>query len=523
METACIILGKTGDIFSGLPIVRALNAILVTSAQYAPVVAAIPGFQVDVYQGHWQDLSGAYQWAKRRFPKVLIAQAHGREFPIAHTAPSWQYDQWARAGMLESFGKLPLVIPRSGAHGKSDKPVILIASESESSPFPHKERLWQMVRGAFGSTHEIINLCAIKRDRITELLPLYDAADCLVTVDTAHLHLSAASEVPTVAIVTSKPQLWHGSAWSKRFLAHIRYHEFEQRAEELLRALRGAVEKRPAPRLIPCETHFRNAYNPSITDFNGKRLMTFRYHPDRDKWRTILAMWDGQTTQPIQVPKELQAYSWEDGRLFTHDGKLWISYVLSQYPSTPARCIVGYSQLVHEGHAWKVKEHFQPMYPGNDFGGTTKNWLFFSIGGKLHAITGSTPQQSVVELSGKRVVREYKTPMPPGWNYGEIRGGALVMKGDRALRFFHSKTGNGHKYYEFRYHIGKAEMELQPPFKTLYVDPTPVISGNEMWVPDCKHWKPNVVFPGGAVLEGDKVLLAVGWNDCRCAMMEVDV
>src|SRR5690606_14119794 len=108
METACIILGKNGDIFSGLLIVRALNAILVTSEQYAPVVAAIPGIQVDVYQGHWQDLSGAYQWAKRRFPKVLITQVHGRELPIAHTAPSWQYDQWARAGMLESFGKLPL-------------------------------------------------------------------------------------------------------------------------------------------------------------------------------------------------------------------------------------------------------------------------------------------------------------------------------------------------------------------------------------------------------------------------------
>jgi len=90
----------------------------------------------------------------------------------------------------------------------------------------------------------------IKLPHFFDFLPWYDAADALVSIDTSHLHLSAASNKPVVALVQDRPDRWHGSAWSQRFACYCRYHEFDERKDEMVESLRDAMANKPKPEMV---------------------------------------------------------------------------------------------------------------------------------------------------------------------------------------------------------------------------------------------------------------------------------
>jgi len=185
---------------------------------YSELLNSVDYVQVKKFEGSMQDLSGAIKLAKEDSRDVKVTQLHGKGFTFEHRHPSFQYDQWDRGGMLDKWDKLPLVIPR----GKSltpkvnEKPTIVFADHSQSSPFPHKEELAKLLIENFPS-HHVVRLSSIQAPHLFDLLALMDAADLVVTVETAHLHLSKACTKPVIALVTDKPSRWHGSAWSNRF------------------------------------------------------------------------------------------------------------------------------------------------------------------------------------------------------------------------------------------------------------------------------------------------------------------
>lgn len=520
MPTAYIALGKSGDVLSALPILynelkRTGKAqILIVAKQYASVVEGIDYVQPVIWDGDWQDFNGAYAWAKKQFSKVIPLSTYGKEITIQHKSPSWQLDQWLRSGIETPWDDLELVIPREAV--KERAKTILLADESESSPFPYKGDLFKTLKFSFPE-YRVERLSEIKLGNIKDFLPLLDAAACIVTIDTAFLHLSKATTTPVIALAYDGENRWRGSAWSKRFALCLRYSEYEARKDELVRMVGQAVNNSGVVLKLPIPTKQNHGYNLSITELGRENIITFRHHPEKGKWRTDMAIDDGRQVWPIQFPDELKSFSIEDGKMFWHGERLMLSYVTSAYPSTPARCAMGYGPLLQDEKGWKVAAHIQPKYSTNDLSALQKNWLFYSHNSKLYAVYGSEPQQTILELDGDRVVAEHKSTSPK-WAYGEIRGGAIAPHKNGLLRFFHSVSGDRLKYHAFRYHIGALLMEPKPPFKVIAISKYPIISGHEGWTPDCAHWKPNVVFPGGLILRGDEWSLGYGENDCACKL-----
>lgn len=251
-----IALGKVGDVLGTLPIIynwfvsNHEKPTVMISKEYAHVLDRVPYVTPLVYDGHWTDLQGAYRLAKQQFDQVVCLSTFGQDFAIQHRTSSFQLEAYERAGCLHLWDTLPLVVDRGklpdilAAHPKL-APTILLADHSQSSPFLQKQELYALLAESF-PTHGIIRLSDYRLPHIVDFLSWYDRADALVTIETAHLHLSAATKTPVFALAADKPTKWSGSAWSKRFAFFCRYSEFDGRKTELIETMRdvlGGVKK----------------------------------------------------------------------------------------------------------------------------------------------------------------------------------------------------------------------------------------------------------------------------------------
>ena len=541
MSQCHIMLGKIGDILSIAPVLRWKSdqtrkpVNLVVSKQYAEIVYGLDYIQADVVDFHWQDLERAMKYAKRKYDSVIIPQTYGKTVAIQHRTPSFQYDQWQRAGAMRQWDSLPLVIPRPSnaaalvEHHLGTRPSILFADSGESSQFEFSNQLGEALRKEFGDTHQIVRLSTIRLERFTDFVALYDAADVLVVTETAHLHLSKATKTPTFALITDTPQRWHGSAWSKQFGMAVRYSQYELREMEFLKAIRDQLKKRQPPRVDVVTTGKDHGYNPSIIEHGGKKLMSYRFHPNPKEWRTNLVI---SETSPshcdeyiIRFPDKYSDMSHEDGRFFTFNGKLHMSFTLAAFPgveNVTIPCATGYGELIRDDLGWRVDSVTFPKYGLNNFQGQEKNFCFFESGGKLHCIYQCSPEQIVLRLGEDGVVDEVFRTESPSWKYGEIRGGTQPLSiSNRWLRFFHSLNKNGKDRSAWTYHIGAMLMSPTAPFKIEKISSTPVMSGGERLTQGWKYWKPAVAIPYGAMENDEGWDVSVGLNDSECAIVRV--
>lgn len=177
--------------------------------------------------------------------KNVVITRNGIEYKT--TTESFQKDAWMLAGRFEDWKKqLPLVFDRRSAERErrlceglvKKKPIILVATDGVSAPFSYSALLWELVTRRFGSKFNVINISKIKAERIYDLLALYEKAHCLITIDSAPLHLAhAVKDLPVAALVRDRPSLWHGAAWRPNHIIHIRYSEFPVRCIEMLDAI----------------------------------------------------------------------------------------------------------------------------------------------------------------------------------------------------------------------------------------------------------------------------------------------
>jgi len=259
---------------------------LLVAKEYEHISERIPFIESHTWNGDWQNLSDAVSYAKRSFSNVIVPQIFGKDFPIEHRTPSFQLDQWLRAGYVDKWDKLPVTIDRPTnarsivKNHLNGRPVILYADHSQSSPFLQKDELYKLLIDNFGSSHTIKRLSEIRLPHPLDLLALFDAADCLVTVETMALHLSAASKIPTIALIADKPTRWKGSAWSKRLKLHCRYGDYFKRKLEIVSAIRKVINREKAIELSTIQTAHPFGYNPSIILHDGKLLTCYRHHPD---------------------------------------------------------------------------------------------------------------------------------------------------------------------------------------------------------------------------------------------------
>lgn len=393
-------LGKHGDVLSVLPVLQAeflktgKKPTLLISQEYAEVANECDFLDVKLFTGHWQDLAGAIRFAKTIGGKVWTPQTYGKDFPIERKHPSFQLDQWDRCGKLDEWGRLDLTLPRKAPNvnaninpdwvrhhfGNFDsRPFILFADYSESSPFPHKEELHTALQDNF-PRHQIVRLSSIRTSRLLDLLALYDAADLIVTIETMHLHLSAATTTPVIALATDTPSRWHGSAFHPRMALHVRYGDFANRLPHIIQVAKRCVDKVPGIQVETFTTSKPYGYNLSVLEHGNNLLTSYRYHPDPASWRTEMVLEVNGRTSRIVPPEKYLEHSIEDGRLFLFQDRPHISMTISRSRirgQSVDPCIAGYGELMERADGWHLAKWREPVYGKNDWTGQEKNWVFF--------------------------------------------------------------------------------------------------------------------------------------------------
>lgn len=218
-------LGRAGDILNILPILdRIGGGSILCRPEFAGIFERVSYAKMIPWTGHVDLVMLAAQ--KHR---AIVTQCFGDAAPLNRKADNFAVEEWIKAGVppREGFGTLNLdrrdesaetALVEKYIHGA--KPVILVNAAGMSSPYPHRPML-EASLAKWKNQCQILDLSSIRAESICDLLGLYDRAMCLVTVDTATLHLAAASKVPVCYI---KPRGWVASP-PKGQCVHEQYFE----------------------------------------------------------------------------------------------------------------------------------------------------------------------------------------------------------------------------------------------------------------------------------------------------------
>lgn len=269
MDKLFVQTSKLGDLCSILPIAHLATKFgkrvgIMTCPEYAPLLDGCSYVDKVVFDGKPREIEKAVEQAKKLCPAVHVTQINGPTAVVKKLAyeaagqkecvtDSFDREPWKLLGLLDEWGKHPLVfdqrapereaklLPEKWLRTPKGKrhPIILVAAESVSSPFPYRDLLLDCVlQSRRMDKYTVINLADIKGERFYDLLGLYEIAHCLITVDTAHLHLArAVPSLPVMALVQDSPTYWHGTAWRPSHHFHCRYSDFPKRALELYTAI----------------------------------------------------------------------------------------------------------------------------------------------------------------------------------------------------------------------------------------------------------------------------------------------
>lgn len=258
-----ITLGRAGDILNVLPLLyldaqAGQRSALMVGKDYAPILEGCSYVDPVIFDGQPHELERAYAEAVATGREVICCQVNGPPEAVAKlsygsrslahaTTESFQKEVWKIAGRLEDWrNQPPLVFDRRNPEREAalcrllnpKKKVILVSTKGTSSPFPYPDLLLKLLRLEFTKGYQVIDLANFQAERIFDLLAVFEKAHCLVTTDSAPLHLAyACPKLPVVALVNDRPLLWNGACWRPNHIAHVRYRDFPRRAVPLLEAI----------------------------------------------------------------------------------------------------------------------------------------------------------------------------------------------------------------------------------------------------------------------------------------------
>ncbi len=314
MDKLFLQLSKLGDVINILPIayaahLRGEKVGIMSCTEFADVLDGVSYVEKVVFSGRPWEINKAVEEAKKICANVVSTMVngpieeiakHSYGFDLSKIKPGEKFwlgktdsfcrESWKLAGCLPDWGKVPLVFDRRSRvregewmplrpPKKNKKPIIIVSAGSVSSPFPYRELLLELVNLKYGKDFNVIDLATIKAEKFYDLLGLYEVAHCLISVDTAHLHLAAAvPSLPVMALVQDRYSLplapemkemagyWSGTAWRPSHHFHCRYRDFPRRALEMFTAI-GNIGWQDASTL-------RQVYFGGVKQWNG-----FNYFP----------------------------------------------------------------------------------------------------------------------------------------------------------------------------------------------------------------------------------------------------
>lgn len=249
-------------------------------------------------------------------------------------------------------------------------------------------------------------------------------------------------------------------------------------------------------------------FNPSLIEWRGGYLFAWRSGwAGSDIYLTHMDREFAPHGPPIRLelfhPRQAN-YGREDPRLFLFRGRLHVSYIgVEGYNGRVLRTSQLYARI---GDDLRVEQVFAPRYARRN--AWEKNWSFFEHGGQLYAVYSIAPHR-IVRVDGERVELAHETPTPLPWKGGEMRGGAApVLVGDEWWSFFHDRVEeNGFRTYR----AGLYTFEDRPPFRVQRMIAGPLLVADPRDKPGDQY--AAVIWPGGAVRDGDDWVLACGVHD----------
>lgn len=267
-KSCLVCLGRNGDVINALPIAYEDSRIhgpvdWIISEEFAGLLDGVSYVRPVIFKGQYWDLQGCVQEFSHRYDELRIVQAWSANWPSVSLGDSFVRSAWAQIGRRDWPGQLVFdrrspereerlwqTMWKSNA-GEPDHGPILVAVDGTSSPFAHRADLLNSLRERFGVNN--VWLIDPIAERIYDFLGIFWRAACLVTIDSAFLHLSwATPRMPVIALIADGPTSWHGTATRPNQAFRARYGEYPAKKEALLNAVAQTLVAPPSPKLWHC-------------------------------------------------------------------------------------------------------------------------------------------------------------------------------------------------------------------------------------------------------------------------------
>lgn len=270
-------LGRYGDILNILPLARAHfkltgeKPLVQIAKAFAGIMDGVSYAEPLIFGGDFKDAQRAIFQARLISTNISLCQIYGSG--LRHKEDCWSFarQSWQAGQAGIPWGTLPLLIDRRDAlrekelrgqlgldaAAQAGKKIVLLVTGGISSPFARGRWLAANLPQLLGEEYFVCDISVVPCERLYDLLGLMDVAHCLVTTDTAPLHLAHASDVPVVALINNQPKTWHGSPWRPNQVARFYYEEFPGCITDVLLAIGQAREA--GPTILHAYADFRDA------------------------------------------------------------------------------------------------------------------------------------------------------------------------------------------------------------------------------------------------------------------------
>lgn len=285
---------------------------------------------------------------------------------------------------------------------------------------------------------------------------------------------------------------------------------------------------------------YSGAFNPSLIETKEGMLLSFRYQPLPMTLPSVSNIYlvfvddnfclkgEPQCLDTREYYTKVPSQS-EDARLFSFENDIWVMYndntdSIGCSPDTRRDMYIARVQCNNGSFylSCPLKLKHQTKWINVLW---QKNWTPFEWDGNL-LITYTIWPHEVLHVDFRTGICEpiCKTPYNLKWNYGQLRGGTpTVLLGNEYFGFMHSSKLISTPYsfgkLMHQYFMGVYTFSSSPPFEITKMSAIPIMN-KEIYSPSPLGKK--VVFPGGFVIKGDKIYLAIGKDDSEIWILTLD-
>jgi predicted GH43/DUF377 family glycosyl hydrolase len=285
------------------------------------------------------------------------------------------------------------------------------------------------------------------------------------------------------------------------------------------------------------------AFNPSIIQWKGRLLLSFRIIPDpKHSFHSHIGLaWLNEQLKVEGTPQILSLRDSsspvpcraEDGRLIAINDQLYLVYSDNCEKKISRGGFRVYIAFLKEKEGQFFVSHRECLnhFEGESYSRREKNWVPFSYRDQLLLSYSIDPHRILLPLLDGSGYCEtlYLTSTTLPWKWGELRGGTPALLSEEGyLAFFHSVKQMRSQQSEGKemphYFIGAYTFSSFPPFSLQKISPSPLVARDFYSEPHYKpYWKPlRVVFPCGFCFYGEEILLAYGREDHEVWIARID-